>query len=210
MFALQTIEIQGAPPRAAAHVRAALQPLGGSSLLAIDSSDVMQRLDRLPDVAAVTYDRDFPHTLRLDVVPAHTIAVVRRGAAAWLVSSDARVIRSSERSAAPLLPRIWLAAEADPNPGQPLDDRDGERAIAALANARRARFASRVFAVRATDDELTFVLQNRFELRFGDDSDLARKLVVARTILPHATDFGYLDVSVPERPVAGSDPQVSG
>jgi cell division protein FtsQ len=210
MFAVRTIEVEGAPPRVAAHVRAALRPLDGTSLLALRSGDVTQRLDRLPDVASVSYDRDFPHTLRLHVAPAHTIAVLRRGASAWLASSDGHVIREAGRTAAPLLPRIWLASDADPSPGRALDDADGQRAISALADARRAGFAERVLAVRANDHELTFVLENHFELRLGDASDLAAKAVVARKILPLATDFGYVDVSAPERPVAGGKPQVSG
>jgi hypothetical protein len=176
----------------------------------LDGARVEQRLEQLPLVASATYDRDFPHTLRLRIVPAHTIGVVRRGADAWLVSSDSRVIRSANRTAAPLLPRIWLPPDADPNPGHAVDDADGARAIRALADARRAGFANRILAVRANEHELTFVLENRVELRFGDDSDLAAKLVVAREILPLASEFGYVDVSVPERPVAGDNPQPSG
>jgi cell division protein FtsQ len=210
MFAVRTIEIDGAPPRVAAHVRAALRPLDGASLLAVHASDVTQRVDRLPDVASVTFDRDFPHTLRLHVAPAHTIAVLRRGASAWLASSDGHVIREAGRTAAPLLPRIWLPSGADPSPGQALDDADGQRALAALADARRAGFAARILAVRSNDQELTFVLENRLELRLGDASDLATKVIVAQRILPLAGDFGYLDVSAPERPVAGGKPQVSG
>ena len=44
------------------------------------------------------------------------------------------------------------------------------------------------------------------EVRLGDASDLALKLAVARRILPALAGVGgYLDVSVPERPVAGQD-----
>ena len=210
MFAVRTIEIDGAPPRVAAHVRAALKTLDGKSLLALSASDVTQRLNRLPDVASVSYDRNFPHTLRLHVVPAHTIAMLRRGASAWLISSDGRVIRTAGRTAAPLLPRIWLPSNAEINAGEPLQDGDASNAVSALADARRAGFSERVLGVRASGHELTFVLQNRLELRFGDSSDLVAKVAVARKVVPLSGDFGYLDVSVPERPVAGGKPQVSG
>ena len=48
-------------------------------------------------------------------------------------------------------------------------------------------------------------------LRFGAPSDLALKIAVVRAILPtlHVSGGGYLDVSVPERPVAGTDSQPS-
>lgn len=210
MFAVRTIEIDGAPPPVAAHVRSALRSLDGKSLLALSGGDVTQRVDRLPDVASVSYDRNFPHTLRLHVVPAHTIAMLRRGASAWLVSSDGRVIRSAGRTAAPLLPRIWLPSDARVDAGQALPDGDASSAISALAGARRAGLAERVLAVRASDHELTFILEGHLELRFGDASDLVAKVAVARKVVPLASGFGYLDVSVPERPVAGGKSQLSG
>ena len=63
----------------------------------------------------------------------------------------------------------------------------------------------------ATRGELTLVLRNGVELRLGDSRDLPVKLEVARRVLPQLAGFGgYLDVSVPDRPVAGDDSQLSG
>ena len=52
--------------------------------------------------------------------------------------------------------------------------------------------------------------EEAFELRVGAPENLALKLEVARRILAQTPVFGYLDVSVVERPVAGSTlkPQV--
>src|SRR5436305_1252149 len=108
-----------------------------------------------------------------------------------------------------LLPRVWVPREAELTPGQQLNGDDVSAAIQAIADARRAGFADRVFTVRSSSDELTFVLANHFELRFGDASDLAAKVMVARRIVPLAADFGYVDISVPDRPVAGGRPQLS-
>jgi cell division protein FtsQ len=209
VFAVRSIEVSGAPPRVAAHVRNALHPLEGSSLLAIGSSDVHAPLDRLPDVAAVSYDRSFPHTLRVTVVPAHSIAVLRRGPDAWIVSSSGRVVRMAGPFAAPRLPRIWVPREVDVEVGSPLADADAVRAVAVLGVARRLGFAEAVRTVRA-DHELTFVLDSGLELRFGDETDFRAKLAVASAILPQSNGAGYLDVSAPDRPVAGGNSQVSG
>ena len=110
LFALRSIEISGAPPRVAAHVRTALGPLDGKSLLAVDSADVQRRLAKLSDVAGVSFDRDFPHTLKLHVTPAHSIAVLRRGMSAWILSSDGHVIRTTGLFGAPRLPRVLGSA----------------------------------------------------------------------------------------------------
>jgi len=210
LFAVQSIRISGAPPRVASHVRAALAPLEGRSLVGLDRNAVERRLSSLPDVAAATVDRDFPHTLRVAVIPAHSIAVLRRGPSAWIVSSDGRVIRTAGRLASPKLPRIWVRRGVTVDQGTAVGDTDAARAIAALATARRARFTARIGTVRAADHELTFVLASGLELRFGDAVDLPLKLAVAkRLLLPVQGAGAYVDVTVPERPVTGGNPQVS-
>jgi len=210
LFAVRSIRITGAPPRVASHVREALGPLEGRSLVGLDRGAVERRLYALPDVAAATVDRDFPHTLRIAVIPAHSIAVLRQGSWAWIVSSDGRVIRTARRLESPRLPRIWVRREATVDQGSAVGDADAARAVAALAVARRSRFTARIVTVRATDDELTFVLPGLLELRFGNAGDLPLKLAVAKRLLPLVDGTaGYVDVTVPERPVASGNPQVS-
>jgi hypothetical protein len=73
------------------------------------------------------------------------------------------------------------------------------RAVAPLAGVRLPRVAS----VRSSESELTLVLRSGVELRLGDGSDRLLKLTIARRILPSLTGpDGYVDVSVPARPVA--------
>lgn len=209
VFAVRSVAVEGAPPRVAAHVRAALRPLDGTSLLALNGSDVRARLARLPDVASARYDRDFPHTLRITVTPAHSIAVLRQGASGWIVSSTGRVVRAASRTEAPGLPRIWIPGAVSVQVGTPVADAAARRAVDALATARAAGFGAPVALVRASG-ELTFKLRSGLEIRFGDLSALRVKLAVARAILPSLGPALYLDVSAPDRPVAGTNPQVSG
>jgi cell division septal protein FtsQ len=213
MFALRKVEVVGAPPSVAAHVRTALRPLAGSSLIALDDAEVERRLAGLTDVAAATYDREFPNTLRVVVRPEHPVAIARRGAGAWLVSADARVITRVAGRARPGLPRIWLTQSGDPEVGAALTDRLGLRAVRALALVRRARVHLRVRVVRARPHELTFLLASGLELRLGDVRAVPLKLAVASRVLPQvlaAGGYGYLDVSVPERPIAASNSQLAG
>jgi len=207
MFALRSIEVQGAPAPVAARVRAALEPLVGSSLVTFDGTEADRRLTALADVAAASYDRDFPHTLRVFVRPERATAVLRRGAEAWLVSSRARVLRPLGERPYPPLPRIWVARTFDVSVGTTLSGHPGD-AARALAPLARMRFPGAVRLVRVGDAELTLVLASGLEVRLGDTGDLPLKLEVARRIVPLAQRALYVDVSVPERSVAGFEPRV--
>jgi predicted NUDIX family NTP pyrophosphohydrolase len=63
----------------------------------------------------------------------------------------------------------------------------------------------RVKAVRAVGEELTLVLRRGPEIRLGEATDLGLKVAVATAVF-RLVERGatYIDVSVPERPVAGS------
>jgi cell division protein FtsQ len=207
MFALNRVEVEGAPAPVAAHVQRALAPLEGESLLALDSSEVARRLGALPDVASASYDRDFPHTLRVVVRPEHPVAVARRGAKAWLVSASTKTIAAVPLHTNAGLPRIWLAHSADPQVGQPVTDRFALRAVRVLALARTAKFHGTVRMVRVREHDLTLMLGSGLELRLGELRAIPLKLAIAAQIVPKLRaegGYGYLDVSVPERPVAGT------
>jgi cell division protein FtsQ len=207
MFAVQKVEVVGAPAPVAAHVRAALSPLKGSSLLALSSAGIERRLAKLPDVVTATYNREFPHTLRVTVRAEHPVAVARRGPHAWLIASSSRTIAEVPLKTHPELPRIWLAHSGDPEVGQPVTDRFGLRAVRALALARTSRFQLRIRMVRVQQRDLTFLLSSGLELRLGELQAIPLKLAVAARIVPGLLaqgGFAYLDVAVPERTVAGT------
>jgi hypothetical protein len=54
------------------------------------------------------------------------------------------------------------------------------------------------------------VLASGLQLRLGDSGDLKLKLSIAKQLLPLTPGAAYVDVSVPERPVAGYNSQVGG
>jgi cell division protein FtsQ len=209
VFAVEAIEVTRASPRVEREVRAALAPVRGRSLVALDGTALADRVAKLPWVASMTYDRAFPNTLRVEVTQERPLAVLRRGADAWLVAASGRILQPVERRAHPRLPRIWLAASAAPRAGSSIGG-DAARAVAALAPVAGTSFLRRVRFVRQGDETLTLVLRSGLELRLGDASDLRLKLEIARRLLLSLTPPGYLDLSVPERPVAATNPQVEG
>jgi cell division septal protein FtsQ len=215
MFAVRTVEVQGASPAVAAQVRAALRSFDGTSLLTLNGSSVLQRVESLPTVFTATYDRDFPHRLRLRIVPELPVAVLRRGVSSWLVSARGRVIATTDRTRFRRLPRIWLPATSEIDIGAVLAVSSGGVASRAVAVFSSAGVADRVAWARARDGVLTIGLRTGLLLRFGPPTDLALKIAIAREIVPtvlrpSAGGPSYLDLSVPGRPVAGGNSQVEG
>jgi len=83
VFAVDKVEVRGAPPGLAHEVSLATRGLVGQSLVAIDAGEVEGTLRALPEVAGVSVDRAFPNTLVVKVAPERPVAVVRSGTSAW-------------------------------------------------------------------------------------------------------------------------------
>lgn len=215
MFALRSIEVDGASPALAAQIRSELARLDGRSLVSLDAGSIGQRVDNLPGVRSAVIDRAFPHKLRIRIVPELPVAVLRRGVESWLVSARSRVIGTIARGARTDLPRIWLPSRTELTKGSLLADQPAALAARSLAAFVGSGFPSRVAFVRALDGQITLGLRGGLEIQLGAPVDLRLKIAIARGILPtlalpRAGGPDYLDITVPERPVAGRNPQPSG
>lgn len=212
IFAVRTIVVRGGPPAVRAQVRAALAPTLGGSLLKVDSGTVDRRLAPIAWVSSADFDRAFPHTLVVTVRPERPVAVLRRGAGSWLISAQGRVLQTLPPRALLALPRIWVGGKAAVGVGDTLGNDDGGREARALAPLALVRFPIGVASVTATQAQLTFLLRTGVQLRLGDPSDLRLKLAIARRILKvlSVAAGGYVDVSVPQRPVVAGNPKVGG
>jgi cell division septal protein FtsQ len=203
VFAVDTVEIEGAPPALEHDVTRATRDLVGRSLVSIDAQEVEGALRTLPAVAGVSVDRAFPSTLVIRIAPERPVAVIRRGMSAWLATGAGKVIRDIPVGTERGMPRLWIHRGTTIRVGG-LIPAGLVPATRALAEARDAGIANRVKGVRTTGDELTLVLRHGTEIRLGRAADVGMKLVIARRVLG-LVDGGaaYIDVSVPQRPVAG-------
>jgi cell division protein FtsQ len=204
VFAVERVEVQGAPSAVAREVRAATKDAIGVSLLAIDAGEIEDFVRALPSVAGVSVDRAFPHTLVVQVAAEREVAVARRGHSSWLVTGSGKVTRAIETGSQRALPRLWLTRDIAVSVGSTLPA-SFTPATRALAAARHVGLRRRVKAIRSTGGQLTLVLRRGPELRLGSPTDLLLKLSVAARVFPLLEDGTvYLDVSVPERPVAST------
>jgi cell division protein FtsQ len=207
VFAIRSVRVVGAPPGIAREVRDAAQQEQGKSLLQLDGGALLKRIRALPDVASARYDRAFPHTLKLIVTPERPVAVLRRGADAWVVSMRGRVIRSVPPHSRKALPRIWLPAAAHPVPGGFVHGHLTGRALAALVPLVRDPLPVKIANVTTDDGQLTLVTASHIEIVLGTPTDVALKLALVRrllpTVSPASSGIAYVDVSVPEWVVTG-------
>ncbi|MGI8974743.1 MAG: cell division protein FtsQ/DivIB [Gaiella sp.] len=211
LFAVRSLEVQGGAPWVHRQVERTLAERRGQSLVALDLDAAQRAVESLPTVAEVAFDRAYPHTLRIVVTPERPVAIVRQGKESYVVSERGRVVSKVERGVRPELARVWVDRETALSPGATIEGplRTAVRAVTPLASGR---FPARVVSVRTDADLLVIRLATGLELRLGDPADLDLKLAVAAKVIPRLRpESAYLDVSVPGRPVGGteeSQPQV--
>ncbi len=202
LFAISRIEVQGGSPRVARQIHHALASLVGTPLVGLDGSAVARRVDSLPTVMRARYDRVFPHTLRITVVPERPAAVLRRGPDSWLVSVRGRVIERLPSRADPSLPRIWVSGRTTVANGTQLSG--VEAGVAARAVGLAGTFGARVATASYSDGALVFHLRSGLQLLLGDGENVKLKVTVAeRALAVVPTGSTFLDVSVPGQPVSG-------
>ena len=210
VFSVRSVEVATEPAGHTRLVRRELAPLRGTSLLKIDGGSISRRLEGLPHVHLLGYDRSFPNTLRVHVSVERPVAVLRRADENWLVSGQGRVLRKLDRKLRRPLPVVWLPPAFEPEIGTILRADDAAGAVGAVtaATSSEPSLARAIWYVKSGEEGLTLVLRDRLELRLGNANELTLKLRVAKHVLAAVRASGspatYVDVSVPDRPVAGT------
>jgi cell division septal protein FtsQ len=209
LFAVRAVEVEGAPPALTRKIDAVVAPFRGHSLVGLNGPAIERAVLGIPEVRTVRIDRNFPNTLRIFIGREFPVAILRRGAEAWLIAASNKVVRPFPLGRSTGFPRIWVPASVTVALGEPIDDSGVKTAIELLASLGRAGRELRLANVTASNGDLTLVTSSGIELRFGDVSQTALKLAVVEKILPDlgpppAGSVAYLDVSVPSRPVSGT------
>jgi cell division protein FtsQ len=208
VFQLRTVAVRGGTESERVAVRDAVaRAAAGRSLLAISPASVAGNIEHLPTIRLASVDRDFPHTLRIHIVPERAVALAQ-GAGGYrsLVAASGRVLRVFERQdVVPALPRIWTRRER-PIPGGAIRATPALAALDALA-ARPPDFSAHVANVKMDPDRgIVMRLRGGLDIVLGPPLQLQQKLLAAAWVLhryPTSADRAqlvYADVSAPARP----------
>lgn len=208
LFQLRSVAVRGGTESERIAVRDAVaRAAAGRSLLALSPTRVAGAIEQVPTIHLATVDRDFPHTLRIHIVPERPVALaVGQGRYRSLVAASGRVLRVFvPGEAVPVLPRVWTQRER-PIPGGSLRAAGALAALDALA-ARPADFSAHVANVKIDPDRgIVMHVRGGLDIVLGPPLQLQQKLRAAAWVLRHyptsaeRAQLLYADVSAPERP----------
>ena len=209
MFTLRSVAVRGGTESDREAARDAVaRAAAGRSLLALSSSQIAAAIEQVPTIHAARVDRDFPHTLRISIVPERAVALaVSTGHYRSLVASSGRVLRVFDPGEAlPSLPRIWPKASERPVPGGSMHSPGIQAALEALS-ARPAGFRAQIANVKVEPERgIVMRLRGGLDIVIGPPLQLDQKMLAAAWVLRHypthdeRAQLVYADVSAPNRP----------
>jgi cell division protein FtsQ len=200
LWSVDNVRITGATGQDAAQIEAALQSAAhGMTTLHVRAGDLRDAVARFPIVKSLRVHSSFPHGLRIEVVENVPVAALAAAGRPVAVAADGTLLRDRPVDGLPLVP-----AHAVPT-GERVTDAQAAGAIA-LAGAAPAAARPLIVRVRSGGhDGLRVDLQGGLRIEFGPRTRLHAKWAAAVRVMADARAEGatYLDVRIPDRPVAG-------
>ncbi len=197
VLAVQNVDVAGAGAVgvagvSAAQVRAAGDVTTGTPLVRVDLDAVSSGVERLPGVASASVVRQWPHTLRVDIVERSPVAAVEVEGEWRALDATGAVFGAYQRPPV-RLPRVRIE-QVDPA------QRDSAVAeAAAVLDSLEPAIAARLTSVEVSSmDDIVLVLHSGARVQWGSAADSARKAEVL-TVLLRIPATAY-DVTVPELP----------
>jgi cell division protein FtsQ len=199
-FAVESVTLSGATTNEQP-IKAAIERVAPDmTTLNINDAELRDAVSRFPTVASVRATTSFPHTLHVTITERLPVAFLKVGGRVTAISADGYLLPGASFDTK-ALPRIQGAAANGPR----LDENG--IAQAAILGATPPPLRDRITASRWDDQRGGVVVDLRGgpEIRFGDGSRARDKWAATVAVLssPQHGSPGYLDVSVPDRPVSG-------
>ncbi len=187
----------------------------GSTLLNVDTDAIEASLRKDPWVAGVSFERSFPHTLKISITEQQidALVVMNTGSVAWYLGDADIWIQPTKIEAAEgqsvndaalaqaladgCLLVTDVPATVSPVAGSVATD-EVLSAVAAFQDGFTEEFSSQIVSYSAASpDSVTCTLKNGVEVLLGSPTDIAAKeTVVQRTLEQHPGAVTYINVRV--------------
>lgn len=175
MFAVQQVAITGVKGELAQQVKRTAADRIGSPLVSVDTDALRDQIAGIPDVAAVTVTKTWPHTLIVAVTVRVPVAVTNANGSWWLMDADGLPYRSGPTRPVGL-PAIELAT---PGTGDPATKAALQVVTASPADV--TALISKVTAVSAY--RVSLVLKDGRTVVWGDGGRTAAKAKILPAVL---------------------------
>jgi cell division protein FtsQ len=168
--------------------------------LHVDADALRNAVAHEPTVHALSVTANFPHGLKIEIVENRPVALLETAGGAVAVAPDGTVLAGSKPPSG--LPAVRVSSLPG---GARLPD-GGTRDRVAVAGAAPSPLLARVDSISLERGRGAVAqLQHGPVIIFGRPVDLAHKWAAAVAVLAQRSSSGatYIDVRMPERPVAG-------
>jgi cell division protein FtsQ len=196
---VKDVTVTGIAGRQAAEIRDALTATAlDMTTLNVDDDALRNAVSGYPVVRSLRTSTDFPHRLRITVNAYDPVAALKAGSSLTAVASDGTLLRGTPSRGLPVVGVKTLPG------GSHVRDAAAVRAVR-LLDAAPAPLRGRVARVFRGTRGLAATVDNGPKLYFGGDERLTAKWAAAAQVLANDSARGasYVDVRIPERPVAG-------
>ena len=198
--AVEEVAVTGLTTEDAPKIRARLTAAArDQSVLHVDKDALMDSLPIGAAVADLRITTDFPHGMRIEVIQSPAVAVLVAPGKRMPVAADGSLLKGVR---AGNVPSVHVGAL----PGSGRLGRGRAQELVAVASAAPRPLRRRITRIRKLPGKgLVAFMERGPQLIFGDSGSLATKWAAAAAVLADAESRGaaYVDVSLPDRPVAG-------
>jgi cell division protein FtsQ len=170
----------------------------GATLLRLPGGEISSRIEASPWVAQVHLSRRFPHGLAVIVVERVPVAMVDAGGAGqWLVSGDGHwMARRSTEPTGALVP-IRDTPSLAPQPGAVTNSAELKNALLVATGISQQTRRRLQYISAVTVEKTMLVLKNQVQIFVGSADDIAKKDLIANSILANNKNVVYVNVRVP-------------
>jgi cell division protein FtsQ len=202
LVAVEQVSVTGLTSRDSERLRAALTSTAETmTTLHVEPERLERAAAAFPVVAAIEVTRDFPHGLRIHVIEHRPAAVVEVDGREVPIAGDGSVLAGMPVEGG--LPAIELSIALPQRRLPPGAARDSARVAGGAPSviARRLESVGREGGARG----VVVQVEDGPEIVFGGADRIAAKWAAAVRVLAdeEAAGAAYVDVRIPERPVAG-------
>jgi cell division protein FtsQ len=200
LVGVRKVRIAGLTAHDAPQIRAALRGAARNmTTLHVRSGELRDAVKAFPIVKGLRVRTDFPHGLRIEVIENVAVALVNAGGRTVPVAADGALLR--DQAGGGDLPSVSL--DAFPTGLRVRDSRTLRLLV--VAGAAPATLRPLVEVIRSGRDGVRAELRGGLRVIFGSRVQAAEKWAAAARVIadPDSAGAAYIDVRVPERPVAG-------